>query len=279
MKTGKNIFIALLLLVSFLGIAQEKDNSLQRSNDYVYEGNEKVGDDFVSAEMEYRKAVSVKPNNASGSYNLGNAYYNSGLFDEALARHVEAAENATTKQEKHKAFHNIGNVLMQQEQCKKAVEAFKNALRNNPSDDETRYNLALAKECANKQGESDEGEQDQKQDEKENEDQNQDENKEDQKDEGDNDNEDENKDKGDENEDKNDGDDKEDENGKPKDEKDEGKDGNSGDKKQRQPQKGKLSPQQVKSLLEAMNNQEKNVQDKINAKKAKGPKVKNEKDW
>lgn len=274
------LFIAFTFF-SVLSFSQEKgkDKALQRSNDYIYDANEKVNDDFVSAEMDYRKAVSAKPSNASGSYNLGNAYYQSGLFDEALSRHLEAANNASTKAERHKAFHNIGNALMQQEQCKKAVEAFKNALRNDPSDDETRYNLALAKECANKDGEGDDGEQDQKEDDKEDQKENEDEQDKENKDDGDQNEDQENKDEGDDQQDKKDGDDKEDENGKPKDEKDNKNEGQPKDKKQQKPQPGKLSPQQVKNLLEAMNNEEKKVQDKINAKKVKGAKIKTEKDW
>jgi tetratricopeptide (TPR) repeat protein len=278
----KQLLLIAFTFFSVLGFSQEKgkDKALQRSNDYIYEANEKVNDDFVSAEMEYRKAVSAKPSNASGSYNLGNAYYKSGLYDEALSRHLEAANNASTKAEKHKAFHNVGNILMKQEQCKKAIEAFKNALRNDPSDDETRYNLALAKECANKDGEGDDGEKDQKEDDKE--DQKEDENEQDKenKDEGDQNEDQENKDEGDDQQDKKDGDDKEDDNGKPKDEKDNNKnEGQPKDQKQQKPQPGKLSPQQVKNLLEAMNNEEKKVQDKINAKKVKGAKIKTEKDW
>jgi tetratricopeptide (TPR) repeat protein len=278
----KQLLLIAMICVSALGFSQEteKDKALQRSNDFIYDANEKVNDDFVSAEMEYRKAVSAKPSNAPGSYNLGNAYYKSGLFDEALSRHIEAANNASTKEERHKAFHNIGNVLMQQEQCKKAVEAFKNALRNDPSDDETRYNLALAKDCANKDGEGDDGEQDQKEDDKEDQKEDQNEQDKEDKDEGDQNEEDqENKEEGDEQQDKKDGDDKEDENGKPKDEKDNKNEGQPKDQKQQKPQPGKLSPQQVKNLLEAMNNEEKKVQDKINAKKVKGAKIKTEKDW
>ena len=165
---------------------------------------------------------------------------------------------------------------MQQKQCQKAVDAFKNALRNNPSDDETRYNLALAQDCAKKQGEGDSNEKDQKDEQKEENKENQEDEKED-KDKGDQEDKD-NKDEGEENEDKKDGDDKEDENGKPNDEKD-NKKGDSNDNKKQQPQQGKLSPQQVKNLLEAMNNEEKKVQDKINAKKVKGVKIKTEKDW
>ncbi|AXT18735.1 aerotolerance regulator BatC [Flavobacteriaceae bacterium AU392] len=273
----------ILLLVSTFIFAQgkEKDKALEKSNDFVYEGNTLFNDDFVSAEKEYRKAISEVQTNAVGAYNLGNAYYRTGYYDEALLRHLEAVKNAITKDEKHKAYHNIGNVLMQQKSCKEAVEAFKNALRNNPTDEESRYNLALAKECAKQQGggSGDEKGDDEKKegdDEQEKKDGDKDNEDEKNKDEGEN-KEDQNS-EGDDQQDQKDGNDKDDENGKPK---DEGKnDGNPNQKPQpKQPQPGKLSPQQVKNLLEAMNNQEKKVQDKINAKKTKGVKVKTEKDW
>ena len=262
----------LIFMTLFVGTAQEVDLQLIESNAYVFEGNSIVGEDFIEAEKKYRIAVSTKQNNVAGSFNLGNAYYNSKLYDEALLRHLGAVENSITKAEKHKAHHNIGNILMQKKQCKEAVSAFKNALRNNPSDDETRYNLALAQECAKEQGDGD-GDGD-------DEDKDKDENK-DEKDDSDEkqDKEDKNKDKGGE-EDKNEGDDKEDEDGKPKDEKGDQKNKNpKDDKGQPQQQPGKLSPQQVKNLLEAMNNEEKKVQEKMNASKTKGVKVKTEKDW
>lgn len=262
----------LFFMTLFVGTAQEVDLQLIESNAYVFEGNSIVGEDFIEAEKKYRLAVSTKQNNVAGSFNLGNAYYNSKLYDEALLRHLGAVENSITKAEKHKAYHNIGNILMQKKQCKEAVSAFKNALRNNPSDDETRYNLALAQECAKEQGDGD-GDGD-------DEDKDKDENK-DEKDDSDEkqDKEDKNKDKGDE-EDKNEGDDKEDEDGKPKDEKGDQKNKDpKNDKGQPQQQPGKLSPQQVKNLLEAMNNEEKKVQEKMNASKTKGVKVKTEKDW
>jgi Ca-activated chloride channel family protein len=260
----------ILILCSFLGFSQDKDKALIQANDLIFEANELVNEDFVNAEIEYRKAISKKPSNAKGSYNLGNAYYKSGLFDEALSRHIEAAETATTKKEKHRAFHNIGNAFMKQNLCKEAVEAFKNALRNYPADEETRYNFAIAKECSEQQGQGDE-------------DKSEDENKDDKKEDENKDKED--KDKGDDQEDNKDqqgddeqkdqeGDDKEDDKGNPDGEKD-----NKDQNKNQQQQPGKLSPQQVKNLLEAMNNQEKKVQEKINAKKAKGPKVRAEKDW
>lgn len=264
----KNALTLILIFSMSFTFAQDKDKALQKSNDFVYEGNVLVKKDFIASEKEYRKALSKKANNINGAYNLGNAYYEKGNFDEALLRHIEASKLAVTKEQKHKAFHNIGNALMQQKMCKEAVEAFKNALRSNPTDEETRYNLVVAQECAREQ--------------QNNEDKNKDKEEEDKKDE----NKDDDKKKDDENkkddgdEDKKEGDDKKDKDGKPKDEKDDKKEGDPKNKKeQQQPQPGKLSPQQVKNLLEAMSNEEKKVQKKINAKKAKGKKTKAEKDW
>jgi len=262
-KTLSYIFI----LLSFCGFSQDQEKTFTQTNDLISQANDLVQEDFVNAEVEYRKAISKTPSNTIGTYNLGNAYYESGLYDEALLRHMEAATSASSKNDRHRAFHNIGNALMKQNLCQEAVEMFKNALRNDPTDEETRYNFALAKECAEQQGQGDDDE---------NEDENEDEDKEDKKDDGDE-NEDKKDEEGNDEEKKNDGDDKEDDNGKP-DEKEGDKAPQKEDQKKEQ-QQGKLSPQQVKNLLEAMNNQEKKVQEKINAKKAKGPKVRAEKDW
>ncbi len=276
----KKIVFFIVLCTSLLGFSQEKDMALQESNNLVYEGNELISEnEFVSAEMEYRKAISKKSNNAVASYDLGNAYYQNAHFEEALLRHAEAVEFADTKEQKHKAWHNIGNTLMKAEKCQEAVEAFKNALRNNPSDDETRYNFGLAKECAKKQQE----EEDKKKD---------DEKKDEDKDKEEKDGEDDKEKEKDKKEEKDDqknkdqqnpdeGDDKKDENGDPKDEKqDQDKEGKPEDQKQKpQQQPGKLSPQQIKNLLEAMNNQEQKVQEKINAQKTKGVKIRTDKDW
>ena len=265
----------LFFLTLFSSYAQEADAQLSESNDYVFEGNAIVDSDFIEAEKKYRLAVSTKTNNATGSFNLGNAYYNSKLYDEALFRHLEAVNNSSSKPDKHKAYHNIGNILMQQKQCKEAVSALKNALRNDPTDDESRYNLALAQECAKEQGDGGGDGED------EDEDKDKDENKDD-KDNSDEekDKDEKNKEKGDEDENKNEGDDKEDQDGKPKDDKGDQKNKDpKDDKGQPQQQPGKLSKQQVKNLLEAMNNEEKKVQEKMNASKTKGVKIKTEKDW
>lgn len=273
--------LALALLVSVFGYTQELEKEQKKaerqSKDLVYEANNLLEkDDFVSAEMEYRRAISKQKNNVAGAYNLGNSYYEKGNYEEALFRHQEAAKNATTKTEKHRAFHNIGNILMKNKKCKEAVEVFKNALRNNPNDEETRYNFALAKECAEQQDQDGGGEDEKKDDESEDKKDEEKDKKEQEK------KEDEQKDKKEEEgeDDKKKGEDEKDEDGKPKDEKKDEEKGKEDNKQQKpKPQPGKMSPQQIKNILEAMNNQEQKVQEKINAKKQKGAKVKTEKDW
>ena len=168
-------FTVLVLLSCSFSFAQELDKLQVESDALVYEGNLASKENFIEAEKYYRKAISKKETNAKGAYNLGNAYYSSELYDEAISKLIEATKNGT-KEEKHRAFHNIGNTLMQNKKCREAVEAYKNALRNNPSDEESRYNLALAKECAKEQGggESEDEKKDKEKDENKKEDQKED---------------------------------------------------------------------------------------------------------
>ena len=252
--------------------ADEKLKELKEAQEFLSDASLALQEDaFPIAEADYRKAISLDPSNETGKYNLGTAYYGKNKNTEALNRFKQAASVATTKSEKHRAFHNLGNTLMNEKNYAEAVEAYKNALRNNPTDDESRYNLALAKDMLEKNPpQDDEGDDenkdkdDKKEEAEENKDGSDGDPKEDQE-------------KGeDEKEDKNEGDDEKDK-GKP----DEPEDQKEGDKKpqEQKPQPGQLSPQQVKSLLEAMNNEEEKVQQKINAQKQKGAKIKSNKDW
>ena len=264
---------------------EDREQIIAEAKQFIATGNEVLTKDgnFPKAEGEYRKAINKNPIDPTAKYNLANAYYNSEKYDEANQRYTEAAKVATSKQNKHKAFHNQGNTYMEQKKYKEAVEAYKNALRNNPRDEETRYNLALAKKMLEQeqqqsdQNKDDQGGGDQDQDQDQNQDQKEGDDKEEKKgDEGDQkeqdqkDGEDENKgDQGDDKEDK--GDEEKDDKGEPNEDKgDQGKDPKEGKPQDQKPQQvqGQLSPQQVKSLLEAMNNEEKKVQDKINAKKS-----------
>ncbi|MEM8998736.1 MAG: tetratricopeptide repeat protein [Bacteroidota bacterium] len=290
------LILGTFFLANYLAYAQtdvenndkEALRALQASKNLTWQANKQLtSNDFITAEADYRKAISKSTANIAAPYNLGRAYYNRESYSEAFGRFKQAGEKANKKPEKHKAFHNIGNVFMKNKEYAKAVEAYKEGLRNNPKDEETRYNLALAKEMLKKQ--QDEQKNDQDKDDQKNEDQkDQKEQNKDQDDKGENkkdnegeQNEDENKDKGDEG-DK--GKDKPEENkegdgDEKKEQKQQPNQGNQPEEKQQQPRPNQLSKQQVENLLEAMQNEEKKVQQKIDAKKVKGAKIKNEKDW
>jgi len=256
-------------------IEKERAKDLAESTNITWEANKEISEDkFVEAEKDYRRAISKSDKNAAAPFNLGNAYYNNETYSEAFGRFKQAGEIAEAKPDKHKAYHNMGNVFMKRKEYEKAVEAYKEALRNNPNDEETRYNLALAKEMLKKeqdeQKQNDENKDDKDQEDKKDE---QDKNQ-DQKEDGDK-----KEDEGDK--------DKEKEGDKGEEEKDEEKEG-QGDKKEEQekkpeeqqpPRPNQLSKQQIQNLLDAMQNEEKKVQEKIDAQKVKGVKVKNEKDW
>src|SRR5690606_9788376 len=126
----KKLLFYIFAIISISGFSQEKNQekqelmALKKANNFVYEGNEKaVNDDFVSAEMAYRKALSEQASSVAGAYNLGTSYYKNENYTEALFRLQQAVKSATSKEEKHKAFHNIGNILMKEKRCKEAVEA------------------------------------------------------------------------------------------------------------------------------------------------------------
>ncbi len=287
-----------VLLLSVTSLCAQKKQPTQKelaleAKRFVAEGNDYLVNDknFTAAEREYRKAIDKNPLYEEAKYNLGNAYYVTENYDEALQRFAQTGKTTDNKQIKHLAFHNQGNTFMRQKKYDKAIAAYKNALRNNPLDNETRYNLALAKKMREKDGDQDnkdknkdDDKKDNKSDKKEGDKEGKDgEDKKEEK-EGKNKKEDDKK-EDDKKEDKKEGDkkkdgeDKEDEKGKPNEDK---KDGKGDAPKEQQPPKtipGQLSQQQVKSLLEAMNNQEKKVQEKINAKKVKGGRVQTEKDW
>ena len=245
----KHIHIIIIFFFSINLFGQDESY-----NKHLYDGNINYDRDFLLTENSYRKAISINSSNIKAPYNLSNKYYEEELYDEALIRQAEALKNAKSNNEKHIINHNIGNILMKKDLCKEALEAYKNALRNNPDDDETRYNLSLAKLCADEQNKNNDKKDDKKDD------QQKDDKKDDQQ-----------------KDDKKDDQQKDDKQDQKNDNKNEQKDKKNNPSKDRG--SAKLSPEQIKNLLKAMNNEENKVQAKINEKKQKGVKIVTEKDW
>ena len=239
MKTLKNTVVVLVVLFSLVINAQEKDKNLPEGNTAFTEKN------YSDAETNYRISASKFPKKSNAHYNLGNTIYTINQPSEAKYAYNRAIQNATTRAEKHRAYHNLGNVFMKEKVYDAAVNVYKQALINDPTDEETRYNYALAKKMLKENPPKDDKKNDKEKDEKKEKDQK---DKDDKKD-------------GDQDKKEDNGDDKKDEKGKPK------------------PQEGQMSKQRLESLLDAVNNEEKKVQDKVNAKKVKGKPVQTDKDW
>ena len=234
------------LLLSFAIFAQEKDFHLPRAN------SEFADKKYAEAEAEYRISLSNNPKKSISAYNLGNAIYKQNNNSEALFSYENAIKNSTARPEKHTAFHNSGNIYMKEKNYSAAVEAYKNALRNNPNDEETRYNFALAKKMLKNNPPKKDDKKDKK--EKKKEDKKKDDKKDKKKD-------DKKKD------DKKDGDKKD---------KNDQKNNQDGQPK---PKPGGIQKERVQNLLDAVNNEEKKIQDKVNANKVKGKPIQTEKDW
>ena len=227
-------FLLLVLLTGGTAIAsygQKTDREYLRSGNRLY--NDSL---FVKAEVDYRKALEQNPKSADAIYNLGNALMQQQKAKEAMEQFDAASKIEKDKMKLSHIYHNMGVILQSSKQLPQCIEAYKEALRNNPHDDETRYNLALAQKQLKDQ-------QQQQQD------QNKDEQKQDQK----------------------------------QDDKQQNKDQQNQDKQnqqqqQQQQQQNQMSKENAEQLLNAVMQDEKNVQDKVKKQlQIQGRKL--EKDW
>jgi tetratricopeptide (TPR) repeat protein len=252
----KNSILYIIFILPLFVFSQQKDNHLPNGN-AQFENKQ-----YTEAEAEYRMSLSENPGKAIASYNLGTTIYKQKQSAESKFAFSKTIENATNRSEKHNAFHNLGNVFMNEKNYSAAVEAYKNALRNNPADEQTRYNYALAKKFLKENPPKKDDNKNKKDKKKENKKE---------KDKDDN-------NKGNNDKDKDKGDNKENKDKKGDQEKNSNK--NSGDNEAKpKPKPGGISKQRVENLLDAVNNEEKKIQDKVNVKKLKGKPIQTEKDW
>lgn len=252
------IIYSIVLLISGFLFSQENDKNLYNGNQSFAQKN------YATAEADFRVTESKKsPKKAVAGYNLGNSIYRQNQYGEAQIKYIQALESAKSKTEKHRIYHNLGNTFMMDKNYEAAAEAYKNALRNNPLDEETRYNYALAKKKKKENPPKD--------------------NKKDNKGGGGKDNKPQPKDnegKNDKGNDKKDSDKDQQNNKDKKGDKQQGKgDGEKKEDKNESPKPSGADKQRIDNILDAVNNAEKKVQDKVNAKKVKARPASNEKDW
>jgi len=138
--------IALLFLFS-TGRAQTVRSHVSAGNHH-FEKNR-----FADAEVEYRKAIEKDPKSHEARFNLGDSHYKQDRFDEAQRAFGSTATTGSTAADRASAYHNLGNSLFRAGKIQESLESYKQALRLNPTDDETRYNYQLARDRLKQQQE------------------------------------------------------------------------------------------------------------------------------
>jgi len=258
-NTTKDLFMALhlknvgLLFFALLFFICSQTGFSQQEKKFIREGNKQYeGKNYSEAEKNYSRGLNKNKDSYKSAFNLGDAYYQQGKYEEAAEQFQLLTHRPSSKDTLSKAYHNLGNSLMKSKKYQEGLDAYKNALKNNPDDEDTRYNLAYAQQMLKQQ------QQQQKKDDKDKKD---------------------NKDK--DNKDKKDNKDNKDKDKKDKDKKDDKskEDKDKENKEKEKPKEDQISKEDAKRLLDALQNDEKNLQDKMKKGKTKGMKVDIEKDW
>ena len=177
----KIYIISLLLLGGIVSVhAQQKTD-----RDYLRSGNKLYNDSlFIKAEVDYRKALDINPKSTDAMFNLGNALLMQQKVKEAMEQYESVSKVEKDKSKLAEIYHNMGVILQSAKQYPQCIEAYKESLRNNPKDDETRYNLALAQKMLKDQQQNQQNQDQQQQQQEQKEDkqeQNQDQQEQDQK--------------------------------------------------------------------------------------------------
>lgn len=134
----RNTLLLIMLLLAFQSATAQTDRKLIRQGNRQFRNQH-----YEEAEATYRKASAANAQNPEAQYNLGCALMAQQKDSMAMKCFQNSAQLHTDKQRKAQAYHNMGVILQQKKQFGEAAEAYKAALRNNPKDNETRYNLAL----------------------------------------------------------------------------------------------------------------------------------------
>ena len=152
--------------------------SAQTDRQFIREGNRQYrSKQYEKAEVSYRKALSKNNDNPQANYNLGCALMMQQKDSAAIEQYKKAAALEKEKSRLAMVYHNVGVIMQNHQQYADAIEAYKQSLRNNPHDNETRYNLALCQQLLKNQPQ-----QNKNQNQNQNKDQNKDKNKDQDKD-------------------------------------------------------------------------------------------------
>lgn len=245
------IFILIYFISSLIYAQQNEDSNQRKARSLLRDGNKLYQEKkYADAEVAYKKALEKNTTYGKAMFNLGNSLYQQNRTEESASLFEIHAKHAKDSNSKASSFHNLGNSYMKSKQYGLAVEAYKNSLRNNFKDDQTRYNLALAQKLMKEQQQNNNQKGNQPQESKDNKQENKDKNNDPEKDQ------------------------KQDQN---KDQKD--NQNNEKQKSKQQQQPNQINQQQMEQLLNALNKEEEKTQKKVNAAENKGGGSSSDKDW
>lgn len=160
-----SLFLCIGLGMTMLSFAQSERKWINDGN-RMYEEKK-----YSDAEVSYKKALGVQKDSKYGHYNLGNAYYKQQKYEDAIAEYATlAGRKNLDKQELQSIYHNLGNANLQAKKYEESIREYKKALKLNPADEDTRYNLAYAQAMLKK--DQQQNKQKQNQDQQNNQDQN-----------------------------------------------------------------------------------------------------------
>ena len=132
------VILVAVLFVTLEGFSQQERRFIRKGT------SEYTNEKFLESEIEYRKALDKNPNSFEAQYNIGTSLYKQKKLNEAMQQFQTLSQNETDKDRLARIYHNMGNIYFAADEIDKSIEAYKKALKNNPADDETRYNLIAA---------------------------------------------------------------------------------------------------------------------------------------
>jgi Ca-activated chloride channel family protein len=238
-------FLTFLLPVVVCGQAERK---------YIRQGNKEYKEGaYDESEILYRKALEKKEESYSGEFNLGDALYKQEKYTDAARNFGKLAENQNDPIKLGQLYHNLGNSMLKANQLEASIEAYKEALRNNPADDETRHNLAYAQQMLQQQQQQQQNQDQQNQDQQQQDQQQQDQQNQDQQ--------------------------QQDQQNKDQQNQDQQQEQQQQDQQQQDQQQPQISREDAQRMLQALQQNEQQLQEKLQKQKARATKVKVLKDW
>ena len=248
---GMTMVIALIGLSS--AFAQEANEFIENGNKLYDEGK------FGEAEVTYREAQETGADPFISGFNLGDALFKQQRYEEAATAFQSLPNLTDDKEQKASAYHNLGNSFLKAEKFQESVDAYKQSLRNNPRDLETKYNYSYAKRMLQQ-------EQEQQQDQYKDQDKKDEEKKDDQQ----------KQDQQDQKQDEK----KDEEQKQDQEQQKQDREQQEEEQKEQQPKEGEISKEDAERMLDALNQDEKKIRDRLEEQKVKkGVKGNIEKDW